>query len=164
MRCTEVADRPFPDGKFTCRDIGDRWRSSFRNSDAYRESLRTSNGDDSWEDGRLRCTLVPNSNSKIFPPNGNWRTCLHSGRNRRNDDNRASQTGNSNSADGWSTCLVRYIRLAFLDHDPLGSFARRRISETLQESSLDHNSCRNDLSPYSWDSGIYFIATTHFVQ
>ena len=26
MRCTEVADRPFADGKFTCRDIGDRWR------------------------------------------------------------------------------------------------------------------------------------------
>ncbi len=26
-RCTEVADRPFPDGKFTCRDIGDRQRS-----------------------------------------------------------------------------------------------------------------------------------------
>ena len=26
MRCTEVADRPFPDGNFTCRDIGDRWR------------------------------------------------------------------------------------------------------------------------------------------
>ena len=27
MRCTEVAVRPFPDGKFTCRDIGDRGRS-----------------------------------------------------------------------------------------------------------------------------------------
>jgi hypothetical protein len=26
MRCTEVAGRPFPDGKFTCRDIGDRCR------------------------------------------------------------------------------------------------------------------------------------------
>jgi hypothetical protein len=28
MRSTEVADRPFPDGLFTGRDIGDRWRSS----------------------------------------------------------------------------------------------------------------------------------------
>ncbi len=24
MRCTEVADRPFPDGKYTSRDVGDR--------------------------------------------------------------------------------------------------------------------------------------------
>ena len=28
MRCTEVADRPLPDGKFNCRDIGDRGRSA----------------------------------------------------------------------------------------------------------------------------------------
>lgn len=28
MRCTEVAGRPFPDGDFTCRDIGDGGRSS----------------------------------------------------------------------------------------------------------------------------------------
>ncbi len=28
MRCTEVAGRPFPDGEFICRDIGDRGRSS----------------------------------------------------------------------------------------------------------------------------------------
>jgi hypothetical protein len=28
MRCTEVADRAFHDGKFTSRDIGDRRRSS----------------------------------------------------------------------------------------------------------------------------------------
>jgi len=27
MRCTEVADRSFPDGEFICRDIGDRGRS-----------------------------------------------------------------------------------------------------------------------------------------
>jgi hypothetical protein len=27
MRFTEVADRPLSDGKFTCRDIGDRGRS-----------------------------------------------------------------------------------------------------------------------------------------
>ena len=27
MRCTEVADRPPPDGEFSCRDIGDRGRS-----------------------------------------------------------------------------------------------------------------------------------------
>ncbi|MFO0942582.1 MAG: hypothetical protein U0930_17740 [Pirellulales bacterium] len=26
VRCTEVAGRPFPDGKFTSRDIGDRGR------------------------------------------------------------------------------------------------------------------------------------------
>jgi hypothetical protein len=26
MRCTEVADRPLPDGKFFDRDIGDRER------------------------------------------------------------------------------------------------------------------------------------------
>lgn len=26
MRCTEVADRPFPDGKHFGRDIGDRGR------------------------------------------------------------------------------------------------------------------------------------------
>jgi len=30
MRCTEVAERPLPDGKFPCRDIGDRGRSCFR--------------------------------------------------------------------------------------------------------------------------------------
>jgi len=29
MRCTDVADRPFPDGKFPGRDIGDRGRSCF---------------------------------------------------------------------------------------------------------------------------------------
>jgi hypothetical protein len=28
MRSTEIADRPFPNGEFSCRDIGDRWRSS----------------------------------------------------------------------------------------------------------------------------------------
>jgi hypothetical protein len=28
MRCTEVADRPPPDGEFSCRDIGDRGRYS----------------------------------------------------------------------------------------------------------------------------------------
>jgi len=28
MRCTEVADRPFPDGQFFGRDIGDLQRSS----------------------------------------------------------------------------------------------------------------------------------------
>ena len=27
MRCTEVADRSFPDGELLCRDIGDRGRS-----------------------------------------------------------------------------------------------------------------------------------------
>ena len=31
MRCTEVADRPLPNGKFTRRDIGDRGRSGIRN-------------------------------------------------------------------------------------------------------------------------------------
>jgi hypothetical protein len=30
MRCTEVADRPRPDGKFTGRDIGDRGRSPMK--------------------------------------------------------------------------------------------------------------------------------------
>ena len=42
-RCTEVAGRPFPDGKFTGRDIGDRERyatTSGRESESIRTSLR----------------------------------------------------------------------------------------------------------------------------
>lgn len=105
--------------------------SSDRNSNAYRESLRTDNGDDSCEYGQLRCTLVPKSHSKILLPNGNRGTSLLGCRNRCNDNHRASETGNSNSADGWSTCLVCYIRLAILVHVPHGSFAGRGISKTL---------------------------------
>lgn len=36
MRCTEVADRPFPDSEFFGRDIGDRGRSILRPDNAAR--------------------------------------------------------------------------------------------------------------------------------
>ena len=39
MRCTEVADRPLPDGEFTCRDIGDRERYRIGVADMNFKSL-----------------------------------------------------------------------------------------------------------------------------
>ncbi len=59
MRCTEVAGRPFPDGKFTCRDIGDRGRYAFKRYDTTRRHIHVSRLDyESTRGGRPQMWVV----------------------------------------------------------------------------------------------------------
>jgi len=57
MRCTEVADRSFPDGEFICRDIGDRGRSLQQENDMSNQrstSVRCPRCDGDMEEGFIQ--------------------------------------------------------------------------------------------------------------